>query len=579
MISTRTLQIPPFVFILFFSISLLPVQGQIVEPNKTGISRVADSLGRQVDSLFADYDTTGSPGAVVGVMRDGELVFAKGYGMADITHNIPITPQTRFNIASISKQFTGFGFAMLADRGKLALDDPVRQYLPDLPEFDHTVTLRHMLTHTSGYREAYGTLALRGLILSRDHLPREETLQVIERQPALEYIPGTNWEYNSTAYVVLAMILEDITGKSFPSWMQKQVFEPIGMSHTVIEDEVGQVIPNAATSYYYDQQDHTYTMAFSNRAIFGSAEMYTTVGDLIKWMQNFHTADVGGKQVQQMLRTPFVLKNGDKTHYGLGISVDRERGLKRVHHSGGHAAYGSKLNYYPEINSGVVVMANHGNLNAGRKTRKIARIFFGQHMDSGKDNNREDPFIELESDWIDRYTGRYESKRGEVISITKRNNALLVERSPINRHLLRPVSQTEFQTSDKDLHIIFQNPGNSKQATKATINDTSRLKVTRIPSFTPTYQELKKFSGRYMSPELETIYSVSVRDSQLVVRHRLLGTLRLSAEPHALRPGTFATDDGTIQPTLVFEQNKMNQITGFYANLWGTRNVWFQRME
>lgn len=570
-------------FLVFAAFSILSAQ-PVGALSSFGITappfnhQKSDSLQPRVDSLFAAYDTTGSPGAVVGAMRGGEVIFAKGYGMADVTHNIPITTDTRFNIASISKQFTGFAFALLEQRGKLSLDDPARKYLPELPKFDETVTLRHMLTHTSGYREAYGTLALRGLLASRDYLSREEALEVIRRQPALEFSPDSDYRYNSTAYVVLALILERVTDEPFPVWMNKHVFDPLDMNDTVIEDEVGQIIPGAATSYYYDEEDSSYTTAFSNRAIFGSAEIYTTVGDLAKWMQNFHTAGVGGTEVQNQLRERFVLANGDTTHYGLGIGIDRERGLARVHHSGSHAGYGSKLNYYPGLNAGVVVMSNHDDLNAGSKARKVARIFFGEHMDLRKEREKEQ-YAEVDSALIARYEGRYKTESGEVISLERRNNSLVLSRSRDIQFTLHPKSDTKFQTSNQSVQVTFQVAADSQQIKKATLADSVETTLTRIPSFDPTPSELKEYAGRYLSPELQAIYTITVRDSQLVAKHRILGTLALAPEAHAIHPGTFETENGSIHPTLQFERNKMGTITGFYASLWRTERVWFQRRD
>jgi len=187
--------------------------------------------------------------------------------MADLAHQIPITPETRFNIGSASKQFLGFAFALLAEQGALSLEDPVREHLPDWPKFSETVTLRHLLTHTSGYREAYGTLYLAGRVPGQDYLPREEALDVVRRQPKLEFSPGSTFQYNSTAFVILADVLEQVTGEAPAKWMEENVFRPLGMKQTSIEREVGQVIPKAADSYT-DAEHGGYIQEASNRSIF-----------------------------------------------------------------------------------------------------------------------------------------------------------------------------------------------------------------------------------------------------------------------------------------------------------------------
>jgi len=181
----------------------------------------SDTLETQIDSLMAEFDSPHSPGAVVGVIREGKVAFAKGYGMADLANGIANTRHTRFNLGSVSKQFLGFGFALLESRGELSLEDPVSKYLPDWPEFQDTVTLRHLLTHTSGYREAYGTLALAGRTPGEDRLPRQEALTVVRRQQELEFAPGSEWKYNSTAWVILAEVLEEVTGQDSAEWMNR----------------------------------------------------------------------------------------------------------------------------------------------------------------------------------------------------------------------------------------------------------------------------------------------------------------------------------------------------------------------
>ncbi len=538
-----------------------------------------DSLKQKVDRLMVEYDSAETPGAVVGVVRDGKVIFSRGYGLANLPHKVPITPQTRFNIASISKQFTGFAFALLEQQGKLALDEPARKYLPELPDFEETVTLKHLLTHTSGYREAYGTLALSGLISSRDYLSREETVEVVRRQRALEFSPGSHRRYNSTAYVVLALILEEVTETSFPKWMKENVFDPIGMNNTVIESEVGQVIPGSAPSYYFNNKEDRFVTAFSNRAIYGSAEIYTTVDDLARWMRNFHTADVGGPAVQDRLRRRFVLTSGDTTHYGLGIRIDRERGLSRVHHSGAHAGYGSKLNYYPELNAGVVVMSNHDELNAGRVARKVGEIFFGRHMDPQEEQSSEsEKSITVDTTRLKNYTGRYRTENGKVVSFDRRNTNLYLNRSPEDRFSLDPTSDTTFHSNGGNITVEFRT-NNTGDVQYATLKDSISTRLHPLGSWNPTVKALQAYTGHYVSPELETIYTVSVSDSQLVAEHRRNGRLLLAPVKNAIRKGTFETEKGTIRPETRFEYNENGTVTGFYASLWRTEKVWFQKRE
>lgn len=453
----------------------------------------ADSLEAHVDSLMAEYDRDDSPGAVVGVIRGGEVAFAEGYGMADLAHGVPITPGTSFNLGSGAKQFMAFAFALLESRGALSLEDPVAEHLPDWPTFDRTVTLRHLLTHTSGYREAYGTLALAGRITGRDHLPREEALEVVRRQPALEFPAGSDWKYNSTAFVILDEIARRVTGEDSPAWMEENVFDPLGMDDTSIEDAVGQVIPGAAYSYTGDREDG-YRLEFSNRSIYGAAEVYTTVGDVARWFGNFRMGEVGGDAVRDRMRHRFVLTSGDTTDYALGLRIDEHRGLRRIQHGGSHAGYRAQLSYYPELDAGVVVMSNYDDVSAGSTADEVAEFAFAEHMEPEEESGEE---------------------------------------------------------------------GSPERASEEEEPD----------AWEPTAGELRAFAGRYVSPELETVYTLRATDDGLVAEHRWHG--RLEAEPME-EEGSFRLGE---RFRIQFERNRVGMVTGFYAATGRTEGVWFGKRD
>lgn len=531
----------------------------------------ADGLELFVDSLLAEYDREDSPGAVVGVIRGGEIVFAKGYGMADLTHGIPITAETKFNLGSGAKQFMAFAFALLERRGELSLDDPVSQHLADWPEFEQTVTLRHLLSHTSGYREAYGTLRLAGRITGRDFLAREEALEVVRRQPALEFPAGSEWKYNSTAWVILAEIAERVTGQPPAEWMEANVFAPLGMEHTSIESRVGQVIPGAAYSYSGDREDG-YRMQWSNRAIFGAAEVYTTVGDVARWFRNFHTAEVGGATVQEKMRERFVLTTGDTTDYALGLSVDEHRGLRRIEHGGSHAGFRAQLSYYPEPDAGVVVMSNYGGMNSGRLANRIAEFAFGDHMAPAEEPEERAPAppaaatVSLDSAVLADYAGTYRSEDGGIHDIEREDRGLEVD----GELTLVPVSDSVFRAEDAPVTVTFHRDeeGAVTGATVRAGDDTDSLR--RIDPWDPGPAELDAYTGRYYSPELETIYTLEIRDGQLVSEHRWNGEFRY--EP--VQPDEF---QGSPGPTIRFERNRVGLVTGFYASTGRTADVWFAK--
>ena len=249
-----------------------------------------------VDQLFAGLDRDDAPGAAVGVLSHGEVVFEKAYGMASLTYDVPFTVDTPSNIASTSKQFTAFAVAVLADRGELSLDDDVREYLPELPDFGETVTLRHLLNHTSGYRDYLTVLSMAGLFHPEDHVDRDDVVGVVERQTELQNAPGAEWNYNNTGYGLLALVVERVTETPFQDWMAEHVFEPLGMDRTVVRHDPDEIVLGRATGYA-PASGGGWEEARELGGAMGDGFVYTTAGDLLRWMDTYRTAALGGEAV------------------------------------------------------------------------------------------------------------------------------------------------------------------------------------------------------------------------------------------------------------------------------------------
>ena len=307
----------------------------------------AFEIEAELDSLIPYRVKDSTPVLVVGIVNDGKLIFNKGYGLGNMAYKIPNDSKMVYNLGSVSKQFLGYAFAMLHSKGELNLDDSVEMYLDDWPRFEHRVTLRHLLTHTSGYREAYTMSKLAGRIIDIDRLTQNECLEVIRKQPRLEFVPGTRYTYNSTAYVVLSKILEKVTDTPVDEWVETNIFKPLEMNNTQIESYVGEPIINAAESYSFDI-GVGYTNVKSNRAIFGAADVYSNIEDLTKWFNVFRSDLIGEKEAQKVFLEPFILKDGTNSEYALGIRTNKHKGLKVYHHIGGHESFLSQLRYYPD---------------------------------------------------------------------------------------------------------------------------------------------------------------------------------------------------------------------------------------
>ena len=396
------------------------------------------------------FDQPDGPGAAVTVVQNGEIVFSKAYGRANLTHDVPFSLDTPSNIASVSKQFTAFAILLLTERGQLSLDDDVRTHVPEVPDFGPPVTLRHLLTHTNGYRETLNTLMLAGRRIDKgDYIAPDEHLWILRQQPALHHEPGTAWNYNNTGYQLLATVVERVTDQSFSTWMETNVFEPLGMARTTVRSSPMQIVSDRAQGYVPAGKDRF--LAVRDFGLQGPAGIYSTVEDLTRWIKNFETGALGGPDVVRAMMTPHVLASGDTTNYGFGLFVGEHRGLDQVWHGGAAVGHRAALLYYPEIDASVITVSNHGGFDVGgpstSNTRHtsgiptgIARLFFQEHMgepqaSAGRDPTRDNqPGSEATSSWTpseaDRaaYVGRYFSEELQTFYAVARDDKQLVVR-------------------------------------------------------------------------------------------------------------------------------------------------------
>ena len=408
------------------------------------------NLEARIDSLVPPLVTDSSPGLVVGIVHEGELIFGKGYGLANLSYGIPNDPKMVYNIGSVTKQFLGYAFAMLHVADSLDLDDPVGKYLDDWPEFDEPVTLRHLLTHTSGYREAYTMSELAGRRVGVDRLEREESLNVVRRQPKLEFSPGSRYVYNSTAWVILAEVLERVVGEPADEWVTEHVLQALGMDATQIESYVGEPIRNAAESYDY-VPTLGYVNEHSNRALFGGADIYTNLYDLAKWVDNYKTAELGGPEVNALFFDPYILTDGSSSEYGLGIQVNEYRGQRRFRHTGGHEAFVTQVSYYPEQDLGIIVISNSGGRNSIVSVDIADRLLAGELSFAESDERSSGP-VELEpppwkpaASQLARYAGDYYSEELETVyHLLVEDGKLLLRHRWLGSIRLRPVFKDYF---------------------------------------------------------------------------------------------------------------------------------------
>jgi CubicO group peptidase (beta-lactamase class C family) len=534
-----------------------------------------------VDQLLAPWDRRDGPGAAVAVWRSGRTLFAKGYGMATLAYDIPFTVNTPTNIGSTSKQFTAFAVMLLVDEGKLSLDDDVRKHIPELPDLGKTVTVRNLLTHTSGYREIYNSLVIGARLFGEgDHATRDEMIALVQRQPSLQNAPGAEFNYNNTAFALAAMVVERVSKQPFPEFMAQRVFGPLGMTHSVVRADRHAPV-RGATAGYSRGPDGEWRDLGDLPSSMGAGGIYTTLGDLQLWVENYMNPRVGRKESIAQMMTPFTLTNGRSTSYGFGLFMDKQGTLTRVHHGGADISHRSQLAYYPEIGAGVTVQSNDGSFDSGIAFR-IAQAFFPE-LAPAKATTATVAFDPSSYDVrrFDQFVGRYaiDASPQFVMTYSRSGDSLVAQATGQPPLLLTPTSDSTFALRGVPASITFHRDAQGR-ATSLTLHQNgnqraSRLEGEPVKAWAPTAAELASYGGRYFSEELETFYDISVKDGKLIVTHR-----RLDAAP--LLPGvkdTFTATGGAGNVTLVFERDRNGQVIAFYAGNGRSRDIRFGRIR
>ena len=528
------------------------------------------------DQLLSAYDGDDSPGVVVSVFRDGETLFSRAYGMANLTYGIPFEVETRSNIGSTSKQFTAFAVMLLAERGELSLDDDVREHIPELPDFDEMVTVRHLLTHTSGYREFLNLMILTGRRLDHgDFIDRKEIIEIVQRQPELQNSPGSEWNYNNTGYGLLAVIVERISGQTFPEFMEENVFGPLGMTRTLVRPSPEHIVEGKAEGY--TPAPGGYLVIGDLGGALGAGGIYSTVGDLQKWVENFASAEVGSSEIFDQMMTPFVLTNGDSTGYGFGLFIDEQGGLTRIQHAGADVAHRSQLAYYPQINAGITTQSNHAGFD-GSITFRLAEAFFGADMESDEAGDTIEAVAfdveNYDSESFDVYAGRYSLDVAPTFVLTffREGDTLFTQATGQPRAEIVPTSDSTFSLLVVDASVTFHR-NDDGEVDALTLHQGGDNRATRLHDelWEATAEELSGYAGRYFSEEIETFYDVIVEDEKLVLKQRRM-------DDKTLTPG--AVDMFTAGGTEVtFERDSENRVIGLSVSNGRTRGVKFHRVD
>ena len=363
------------------------------------------TLEERVDALFADYDTTRSPGCSVGIVQAGELAFARGYGMANLEHAIPLSSKSVFRIGSTSKQFTAAVILLLAHEGKLGLDDDIRTFLPELPDFGTAVTIRHLIHHTSGYRDYLTLMSLAGEG-DADYYTDEDVLRLLARQRQLNFQPGEERLYSNSGYWLLSQVVLRVAERSLREYAAERIFAVLGMRSTHFHDDHTEIVPQRASGYV-PSEGAGYEISMTTLPMIGDGGVFTSVEDLARWDRNFYEPRVGGEAFLEQMLTRGILNDGETLDYAFGLSHSPYRGLATVSHGGSFVGFRAQMLRFPSERTTIICLCNRGDANPTRLAAQIADIVL---------ENRLAPLSDMEK--ASESAGEAKSKESKAMALT-----------------------------------------------------------------------------------------------------------------------------------------------------------------
>ncbi len=381
--------------------------------NAAAAKTADDKKAVAVDEIFMDLTKAGSPGCALGVYRDGKMIYSKGYGLANLEENVPITPQSVFDIGSTSKQFTAASILLLEKQGKLSISDDVRKYVPELPDYGQKITILHLLNHTSGLRDYLTLMDLAG-INTGSVTTDEDALQIIFRQKALNFMPGSEWLYSNTGFFLLSVVVKRVSGKTLREFAAENIFAPLAMTHSQYRDDHTSLIPNRAMAYERKEKGGGHSLDVSYFEQTGDGAVHTSVEDLFKWDENFYSGQIGGKEFLTEIQEQGTLNSGKLLDYAKGLRVEDYRGLRTVSHGGSWGGYRAELLRFPEQHFSVACLCNLGSAGSTTRAHRVADIYLASLMkpkeekrNKIKDEERQKGEVRLGEEQLREYLGDY----------------------------------------------------------------------------------------------------------------------------------------------------------------------------
>ncbi len=516
-----------------------------------------DAVSQEIYDWRSKYTAFGS---YVTIVQNGEAVYTSFDGIANAEHQVPVSEQTAFDLASIAKTVTGYAIAELEEAGKLSADDDIRKYLPDFPDYGHTITIAHLLHHTSGVKN-WTNLLWQMRWPSSDRIAFDQMIRLAYAQKELDFIPGTRYQYSNTGYVLLAAIVEEVTGASFRDWTTDNVFAPLEMEHTFFKDNRRELIPNLAGAYSLNSKGE-HTRDANNTTALGSSSLISNGADMRKWMHFLMSPPADKQAVVDRMLTTRPLNDGGENTYAYGIDVDEYRGTKYITHSGSWASHTTQIVLLPELDTAIFVAHNFRT-----DTGYIANLYVDTLLPERQDTSEEDSPsdsptdanepVQLTEEQLERFVGVYRLGKAWIVKITREDDRLYTTANGEATFLMEPVDSNQFLIRAYGNRTMTFNASEDGAITSLTYNDSDAPKITFDDS--NQLDTFGEYEGVYFNVELELMLNFVVKGDALYANSIRHGNVKLISVEKDLFIG-----DGIIR-SVRFARDEDGNVVGFHV--------------
>ena len=487
------------------------------------LNTTAQSIEQQVDAILnAQYNNDG-PGATALIYKNGDVIYRKGFGYANLELDVKMQPEHVFEIGSITKQFTAIAILMLEEQGKLKVEDDITKFIPDYPTLGKTITIHHLLNHTSGIKSYTGMKSFREK--ARVDMTPAELIDVFKNEP-MDFDPGEQYRYNNSGYIILGHIIELVTGASYEDFVQQNFFDKLGMTNSYYGSHQ-RLIKNRAYGYQ-DRDGYVNADYLSMTLPYAAGSLMSNVDDLLKWQKALNTNQLISKTTYEKAINGSSLNNGEPIGYGYGLQSGKIQGSKIISHGGGIFGYTTQGIYLPKEDVFVSVLTNCDCNSPGKYATKIAAIAIGKPFPDVKDA------ISLKDEELKKWEGAYEFSDGAVRFITVENGKIFSQRENSTQFEIFPLSPTRFIFEEGNIEYNFSMVNGKKQAVFKTDETMIGKEIDKaLPAakkeIALSENELKEYIGKYqLAPEFAI--EISVKDGKIFAQATGQGANEIFAE-------------------------------------------------